>query len=177
MIETLWKAGLLVTPTHTPRALLTNAMLALREAPEWQGVLADEVFSLTTKAVKPPPWVRTNGEWNASQWTDRDDALTAGWLQRQDIAVSVQVASVAAQTVAGEHKYHPVRDYLDALVWDGRNRVEGFATTYLGAEDSRYHAAVGQCTLTAAVARIMQPGCKADHIPILEGEQGTRALC
>ena len=44
---------------------------------------------------------------------------------------------------------------------------------HLGAEDSRYSAVVGRCVLVAAVARIMAPGCKADHIPILEGEQGT----
>ena len=83
------------------------------------------------------------------------------------------MAATAVQAVAQDHSYHPVRDYLAGLRWDGANRLESFAAAYLGAEDTAYHAAVGRCLFLAAVARIMQPGCKADHIPILEGEQGT----
>ncbi|HEY2528179.1 MAG TPA: virulence-associated E family protein, partial [Xanthobacteraceae bacterium] len=35
-----------------------------------------------------------------------------------------------------------------------------------------YTAAVGTCMLIAAVARIYEPGCKADAVPIFEGKQG-----
>src|SRR5262249_44718291 len=75
------------------------------------------------------------------------------------------------QTVAKERAFHPIKDYLNDLEWDGKKRVEQFATTYLGAEASPYHAAVSKCFLIAAVARIMQPGGKADYMPILEGAQ------
>jgi predicted P-loop ATPase len=136
-------------------------------------VLGYDEFALTAMALRPPPWVRTNGEWPQRAWSDRDDTLTAEWLQRQGIGVTERVAAVAVQAVAQEHSYHPVRDYLAGLKWDGANRLESLAATYLGADDTPSHAAVGRCLFLAAVARIMQPGCKADHIPILEGEQGT----
>jgi predicted P-loop ATPase len=168
-----WRAQLLLSATKDPRPLLANALLALHEAPEWGGVLGYDEFALTAMAMRPPPWVRTNGEWPQRAWSDRDDTLTAEWLQRQGIGVTKRVASVVVQAVAQAHSYHPVRDYLTGLKWDGANRLEIFAATYLGAEDTSYHAAVERCLFLAAVARIMQPGCKADHIPILEGEQGT----
>ncbi len=122
-------------------------------------------------ALRPPPWVRTNGEWPQRAWSDRDDTLTAEWLQSSGHRRHGACGRRGA--VAQEHPYHPVRDYLASLRWDGANRLESFVATYLGAEDTPYHATVGRCLFLAAVARIMQPGCKADHIPILEGEQGT----
>ena len=105
------------------------------------------------------------------QWTDRDDALTADWLQHQDIGVTVNVAAIAAETVAKDHSFHPIKDYLESLAWDGVERIANFASRYLGAEDTPYHRAVSRCLFIAAVARIMRPGCKADYVPILEGAQ------
>jgi predicted P-loop ATPase len=75
-------------------------------------------------------------------------------------------------TVAKDNSFHPVRDYLTSLTWDKVERVEHFGANYLGAEDTPYHRLISKCTLIAAVARIMGPGCKADHVLILEGTQG-----
>jgi predicted P-loop ATPase len=168
-----WHSELLLTATHRPKSLLANALTALRRAPEWQGVLAYDEFQLTTMALRPPPWLKhEDNSWEPQRWTDRDDALTADWLQHQEINVNVAVAATAAETVAKDTTFHPVRDYLHALEWDRTKRVAQFAETYLGAEASPYHSAVSRILFIAAVARIMQPGCKHDHIPILEGAQG-----
>ena len=94
-------------------------------------------------------------------------------MQRQGIAVSEGVAAAAVRIAASERPYHPVRDYLNGLAWDKKNRLESFATVYLGTADTRYSATVGRSIFLTGVARVMDPGCKADHIPILEGEQGT----
>ena len=51
-----WQQSLLMTDRGTPRALLANAITALRLAPEWDGVLGFNEFSMTTVALKPPPW-------------------------------------------------------------------------------------------------------------------------
>jgi predicted P-loop ATPase len=166
-----WRAALLLSSTNAPKPLLANALIALREAPEWQGVLAYDEFALGTMLLKPPPWLKYQDGWTPKQWTDRDDALTADWLQHQGIGVTVNVAATAAETVAKDHSFHPIKDYLESLVWDGVERIAKFASRYLGAEDTPYHRAVSHCLFIAAVARIMRPGCKADYVPILEGAQ------
>src|SRR5262249_5849013 len=58
------------------------------------------------------------------------------------------------------------------LTWDGIKRIDNFAEKYLGAEATEYHRNVSRCMFIAAVARIMRPGCKHDHMPILEAPQG-----
>ena len=133
--------------------------------------MAYDEFALATMQMKPPPWLIDEDNWAPRQWTDRDDALTADWLQHQDINVTVNVAAVVAETVAKDHSFHPIKDYLESLAWDGVERIANFAAGYLGADDTAYHWAVSRCLFIAAVARIMRPGCKADYVPILEGAQ------
>jgi Virulence-associated protein E len=75
---------------------------------------------------------------------------------------------------ARANAFHPVRDYLDGLVWDGETRLDRWLVTYAGAEDSEYVRAVGRLVLVAAVRRVRQPGCKFDEMMVIENPtQGT----
>ena len=167
-----WRAKLLLSVYKLPKPLLANALIALRDAPEWHGVLGFNDFSLAIMTLRPPPWLKhEDNTWTPRRWTDHDDALATDWLQKEGIGVPVTIVAAAVETVAKDASFHPVRDYLGALVWDGAKRVEKFAARYLGAEETAYHGEISKCTFIAAVARVMQPGCKSDHVPILEGEQ------
>jgi predicted P-loop ATPase len=169
-----WRLDLERTPTKQPRPLLRNAIIALRGAPEWQGVLAYDEFALTTMAMKPPPWCKAeDNAWQPRAWTDHDDTLATDWLQAQGIGVPIAITADAVEAVAKDASFHPVRDYLTGLTWDGTKRVGRFAATYLGAEDTPYHNEVSTRMFIAPVARIMRPGCKHDHMPILEARQGA----
>jgi len=96
-------------------------------------------------------------------------------IQRDALpTLSRDVMHQAIDAHAAEHPFHPVRHYLDGLVWDGAARIETWLPQYLGAEDSAYSRAVGKMFLIAMVARIFKPGCKADYMLILEGLQGAR---
>jgi predicted P-loop ATPase len=150
--------------------VLANAITALRLAPEWQDVLAYDEFRCNVVASKPTPW----GALPKEGWTDQEDRLTAEWLQRNRIFISVEVASQAVQTVAAQRRVHPVRDYLNGLNWDGVPRLDRWLSTYLGVEESNYSYAVGARWMLSAVARIYRPGAKADCCLILEGPQGIK---
>ena len=79
----------------------------------------------------------------------------------------------AVQTLANHRRFHPVRDYLESLHWDGQPRLDKWLISYAGAEDTPYVQAVSSLTLIAAVRRVRQPGCKFDEWLVIEGEQGN----
>lgn len=67
----------------------------------------------------------------------------------------------AVLTVVREHHFHPVRDYLDGLKWDGVPRIDGLFTRYAGAKDTPYVRAIYAKALIAAVRRVRQPGASS----------------
>jgi len=170
-----WSADLLRSSTGSAKPLLANALMTFMHAPEWQGVLAYDEFTLATMALKPPPWAQTKHNfWTPVAWTEQDDRLATAWLQTvHGITVGTGITAEAVETAARNNSFHPVRDYLGGLRWDGCARVNEFAINYFGAEDTPYVREAGQRFLISAVARIMQAGCKADHMLILEGPQGS----
>lgn len=170
-IETGWRTRLLVGKRGGPLAVVANALTALRYAPEWQGVLHFNESSLATIVKLAPPFENVPAVPFA--WADEHDILTAAWLQHQGIGVGKEVAGQAVQAVAREHPFHPIRDYVDALVWDGVSRIDDWLTLYLGAEPSEYVRAVGARFLIGGVARVYRPGAKNDTCLILEGDQGA----
>jgi predicted P-loop ATPase len=173
-MSTGWKSRLLVAPSGAPRALLANAITAMRECPAWHAVLGYDEFARETVVRSAPPWDVKLTRWVQRPWTAHDDLLTAEWLQRQDIAVNSVVAARAVEATAQEASFHPVRNYLEGLEHDGKSRLESWLSEYLGASQTAYHREVGKAMLVAAVARIFEPGCKVDTVPILEGPQGAR---
>jgi energy-coupling factor transporter ATP-binding protein EcfA2 len=72
-----------------------------------------------------------------------------------------------------ENTFHPVLDMLDSLKHDGVPRIDGWLTTYLGADDTPLNRAIGTIFLVAAVRRVRQPGVKFDQIVVFEGAQGS----
>ena len=168
-----WRANLIVTGTGAPKPLLANAITALREAPAWRGVLAYDQFALETVVTDAPPW-HMGLQWATRAWSSHDDLLAAEWLQRSSISVNTATAAQAVEAVARERSFHPVIDYLSDLQHDGVARSGTWLSTCLDAEQSRYNESVGRAMFIAAVARIYDPGCKVDTVPIFEGVQGAR---
>jgi predicted P-loop ATPase len=151
-----------------PLGNLANVLLALRTAPEWQGVLGYDEFHARAVTLNPPPWNASAGK----AWTDLEDTLATHWFQLQGIPVQHGIVGRGIQAAARENPFHPVRDYLDQLQWDGKSRLDAWLAIYLGVADSDYARAVGPRYLISAVARVFEPGCQADHVLILEGPQG-----
>ena len=115
-----------------------------------------------------------------------DVALDTIWVRISDsfrFRPSKEVLRTILTVDAQASTFHPVRDYLDALEWDGTPRLDSWLTTYAGAEPSAYVQAVGALPLIAAIRRVRRPGAKFDELLVLESPQGTfkstalRALC
>jgi predicted P-loop ATPase len=166
-----WRARLLMGKRGAIQANVANALIALRHAPEWQGVLHFNESSLTTVVKELPPF--ESAPTVPFRWADEHDVLTAAWLQHQGISVHKEIAGQAVQTVSHEHAFYPIRNYLDSLKWDGTKRIDDWLTLYLGADPSDYIRAVGAKFLIGAVARVYRPGVKNDTCPIFEGPQGA----
>jgi predicted P-loop ATPase len=96
---------------------------------------------------------------------------------------TLEVFDMVMLNTAHHNKVHPVKEYLDKLVWDGVPRVNRWLIEYGGAADNEYVETVTGLLMIAAVRRIRQPGCKVDEILVLESPQGKgkssalRALC
>jgi hypothetical protein len=106
-----------------------------------------------------------------------DAAVNHLWLQfkeRLQFSPSLELVRIVMDDTARLNGFHPVRDYLDGLKWDGQPRVDQWLVTYAGAEDSAYVQAVGALFLIAGVRRVRKPGCKFDEMLMLEQPlQGT----
>jgi predicted P-loop ATPase len=153
------------------RPLLVNLILFLRHHLKWDGVLAFNEFNVSVMIRKQPPW---GAEPPDAPWTDHHESLTRSWFQQEDIAAGQGDIARAVQAAARHNRFHPVRDYFNALRWDGKPRIDRWLITYFHADDTPYARAVGPRFLISAVARIYEPGCKVDHTPVFEGPQGKQ---
>lgn len=158
----------------TPLSNLDNVLLSLRNAQELAGLVGYDEMTQAEMLLKPVPG---SGErWSGPRpLRDVDVTAVQAWLQRHWLTgTGKDTAFAAVEMVARERSFHPVRDYLKRLEWDGVDRLDGWLATYFGAEQTAYTAAIGRMFLIAMVARIFDPGCQADYMLILEGEQGDR---
>ena len=164
-----WKAKLAVTDKGTLAMTIDNVAIILRNDPKLAGALGLNEMEHNIVARRSLPWRKIRG---VSQWVDADDAALRYYLERVYGISTKDKIFDAVNVVAGENRFHPVREYLDGCTWDGVSRVETLLIDYLGAEDSAYTRAVTRKTLAAAVARIYEPGCKFDYMLTLQGRQG-----
>lgn len=153
-----------------------NVALMLENSPEWAGVLGYNEFTAGYCLLKQPPPPIT-GE-IGSEIEDHFDTEVVRYLERKRLMVKPDVVRRVVDVIARGNSYHPVRDYLESLpAWDGVPRIGTWLIDYCGVDSSdenpnQYAMAVGEKFLISAVARILKPGCKVDHLLILEGAQG-----
>ncbi len=110
------------------------------------------------------------------EWADEDEVNLMLYIQRSIGLQKVSRNTVAEAIIATAYKdtRNCVKEWLETLVWDGEERLEDFFPQYFGCGRTPYTAAVGRCFLVSLVARAYLPGCKADHMIVLEGPQGIR---
>lgn len=90
------------------------------------------------------------------------------------VQVSDRDMRAVLNVICTRNTFHPVQEYLEALEWDGKPRLDRVFIDYLGCPDDAYHRQCSKLFFLAGVARIYQPGHKFDYVPIIEGPQGIR---
>lgn len=146
-----------------------NALLVMEHDPNLKGAIVHNEFSHRPVILKDLPWDNAKA---GDLWSDDDEAALFHYLESvYDIDGPGKVRD-AIGVIMKRHRYHPVREYLDELTWDGVERLDSLLIDYLGAEDCEYVRTVTRKTLTAGVKRIYQPGCKFDYMLTLVGPQG-----
>jgi putative DNA primase/helicase len=114
------------------------------------------------------PFADSNGIWG-----DIDTSELVIFIQRAyGVSFASAMVNEVVPLIASHNAYHPIKDYLSSLHWDGVLRVDRLFPNYFGTNDNEYSKVVGKIMLLSAVARVLDHGCKVDTVPILEGEQG-----
>lgn len=162
-----WKAELEYTKSGKLLCNIANIILILENDPALAGHIVHDLFTGMDSAKDGLPWNK-----NANQWTDTDDANLRVWLEKHyDITGKEKIAD-ALTAVLTRHSYHPIRDYLNGLTWDGVPRLDRIIIDYMGAEDSELNRDMSRKHFVAAVARVFNPGCKYDYCLIMSGAEG-----
>lgn len=164
-----WKDLMHYTDSGEPKSDIYNAKLVLDNDDGWQGVVGYCDFSYRIMKRKRPPFANSE----PGEWTDTDTDRLRIWLSEKYGFTPKNADALGAVVVAAEaNRFHPVRDYLQGLQWDGQLRVHAWLSTYLGAGHTKYNSLVAQMWMVGAVARVMRPPVKVDNVLIFEGLQG-----
>lgn len=150
-------------------ASIDNFLMIIKHDPKLKGIGGLNEFNGLSEVLNPNlPWQRSGSQ----AWSDNDAAALRHYIEKMYHVEGRQKIEDALAIAFTEKAFHPVRDYLDSVEWDGKERLDTLLIDYLGAEDTEYVREVTRKTLTAAVARIYTPGIKFDQMLTMIGPQG-----
>jgi conserved hypothetical protein len=164
-----WQALLELDKNGDIKESLLNFFTILRHDKRLQEICYNELScAISVRNDELLPWEQIK-----PGWSDSDLASLSIYLDGVYHIFSPTKLKNALLKASAERAFHPIKEYLEALPeWDGTKRLESLLIDYLGAEDNSYVRAVTRKTLTAAVARVFEPGVKFDTVLVLSGPQG-----
>lgn len=149
-----------------------NMLLHLKHERALAGLFALDERSRHIVLTRDAPWGGSTTPHRLL--TDADITGLVCLLETRTLRPKFNDAKRAIQYAAHDNPVNPVRDRLQALVWDGTERLDHWVCDFLGADDTSFNRQAGAKWLISAVARILRPGCKVDTMLVLEGPQGAR---
>lgn len=168
-IDTEWMAALTRDKRNQIESTPGNVKRILENDPNLIGRIAYNEFNFRYVLLDDMPWRGTSA---GQVWTDADASCLRNYLSAVYGVQGRQIIEDACAEVFMRRRFHPVRDYIKSLEWDGKPRCETLWIDYLGAEDNKYVRTVTKKHLVAAVSRVFKPGCKFDYVIVLSGPQG-----
>ncbi|WP_196007891.1 virulence-associated E family protein [Clostridium tyrobutyricum] len=171
-VDTEWLKLLEVDKRGFYKSTIGNIVLILENDPYLKEKIALNEFSHRTVIKGDLPWHKLKNIEEGETWKDSDDAALRYYIEKVYDITSPTKINDALLIVEEKNKYHPIRDYLEEIAWDGARRIETLFIDYLGAENNVYTRTVTRKAMVAAVARVFVPGIKFDYMLVLVGKQG-----
>ncbi len=168
-VSTEWLKKLEYTESGKLRSTISNFSLIIENEPLLKGKIAYNEFSNRAVVIGQLPWRKKD---NIGDWNDTDDSGLREFIEKYYGISSTAKCADALALSFEKHSFHPIKDYLETLMWDGIERINTLFIDYLGAEDTSYTRTVARKIIVAAVARVFVPGIKFDNMPVLAGPQG-----
>jgi len=162
------KAILDTTKNGKPCSTIDNAAIVFREDPVFSGNLKVNLFRDRVELTGTMPWNRTSVDVN-----EMDDINIRYYMERNYQMVNDKKIREGMRIVASENSYHPVRDYFNSLVWDGKERIRHALHHFLGAPVDEFTYEFMKLFLLGTISRVFLPGCKFDYMLCLVGGQGA----
>lgn len=162
------KALLDTTKNGKPCSTIDNAAIVFREDPVFSGNLKINLFRDRVELTGTMPWNRTSIDVN-----EMDDINIRYYMERNYQMVNDKKIREGMRIVASENSYHPVRDYFNSLVWDGKERIRYALHHFLGAPVDEFTYEFMKLFLLGTISRAFSPGCKFDYMLCLVGGQGA----
>jgi predicted P-loop ATPase len=171
-----WRQRLSRNRFGAVRSTPHNLALVLNNDPAWVGVIAfDERLGAAVFISRPPfgaEWAPPMGSL-PTPVTDVDTTNVGVVIEREHgITFAHDTLCRVIETIAMQHKFDAVREWMSTLTWDGVPRLNDWLTTYVGVRPSRLSQACGPRWIISIVARTFEPGAKVDHILVVVGPQG-----
>lgn len=167
-LSNLWAQMGLSMAKGMPHANLDNAVRILAyHIKTWGAVFYDEFLQKVL--------IYDDLGQKSNEWSDVDDMRCLLWFQRQIGITSMTLTTVkqAINTIAHLRKRNGLREWLEGIKWDKESRLKNLLPIGFGTKDTVYNQEVGRCFIMGMVARILEPGCKVDNMPVFEGPQGA----
>lgn len=150
------------------KSSIENCVTVLCRDPVLKGAICKNELTDKIDIVRPLLWKR-----NGNGVTDVDMYQIQRYIETHYGISSDKAVNKAVSIVASEKSYHPIREFLEDLHWDGKSRIAGLMPRFLGADDNEYTREVMRLLMMAAVCRIYEPGCKFEIMVCLVGGQGA----
>ena len=136
--------------------------------PLLKGAIRKNLLTERVDIVKPLGWYR-----DSPTLTDVDiKYLLLYFEENYGLTIEKKIQD-AVMVIANENRYHPVRDFLNALQWDGTERIRYCLHRFLGADADDYTYEAMRLFLLGAISRAFRPGCKFEIMLCLVGGQGA----
>ena len=145
-----------------------NYRTVLLQDPNLKGAFRLNMFTDKIDITKDLGWYR-----ESDNLTDVDLKFLVLYFEKHYGLANEKRIDDAIKVVANENRYHPVQDYLNALQWDGVERIRYGLHHFLGAEVSNYTYEVMKLFMMGTISRVFHPGIKFEVMLCLVGGQGA----